>query len=150
MKLTINSKPFGAIEIDEKQILDFPNGLLGFEKYSRFALIEESEESPFKWLQSLDESGLAFILIQPDLFAPTYKPLVPEEELSEIGLKRVEEGITMVIVTIPNSDTRKMTANLQGPIVINPVKHKARQFISRNENHPVRKLILENVALETV
>jgi flagellar assembly factor FliW len=43
-----------------------------------------------------------------------------------------------------------MTANLQGPIIINPKAGKAKQFISKNENHPVRKLILENVPQEKV
>jgi flagellar assembly factor FliW len=74
MTKEIETKPFGKMQIDERQILNFPEGILGFEKYNEFALIEENQESPFKWLQSLNEIDLAFIVIQPDLFAPDYKP----------------------------------------------------------------------------
>ena len=56
----------------------------------------------------------------------------------------------MTIVTIPNDNPQKMTANLQGPVVINPKNGKAKQFISKNENHPVRKMILDNAPMEKV
>lgn len=141
--LEINSKPFGKIEIDERQILEFPNGLLGFEGYRKFALIEESGEAVFKWLQSLEEVNLAFIIIQPELFQPTYRPIIPKSELQSIGLNSVEDALIMVIVSIPGDDPSKMTANLQGPILINKAAKSGRQFISRDETHPVRKLVLE-------
>lgn len=150
MTKEIETKPFGKMVIDERQILDFPDGILGFENYTQFALIEENQDSPFKWLQSLTELDLAFILIQPDLFAPDYKPVLGKEELDGIQLASLEEAVVMTIVTIPNDNPQKMTANLQGPVVINPKNRKAKQFISKNENHPVRKMILENVPLEKV
>lgn len=143
--IEINSKPFGKIQIEERQILHFPVGLFGFEEYKQFALIEESAESVFKWLQSLEEVNLAFIVIQPELFAPDYKPLIPKSELLQIGIESVEEALVMVIVTIPENHPEKMTANLQGPVLINKKTLQAAQFISRDETHPIRKYILENV-----
>ncbi len=149
--IEINSKPFGKIKIDESQILTFPAGLFGFEAYSRFALVEEDSESVFKWLQSLDEVELAFILIQPELFMPDYKPIIPRSELQTIGLTSVDESLKMVIVSIPDNDVSLMTANLQGPIIINRTTHVGRQFISRDESHPIRKKILETkVEMERV
>lgn len=144
--MEINSKPFGKIIIDERQVLEFPSGLLGFENYKKFALIEENAESVFKWLQSLEEVNLAFVLIQPELFQPNYRPIVPKSELSTIGLHSVEEALIMVIVSIPADDPKKMTANLQGPILINKTTKIGGQFISRDENHPLRKFLLENPA----
>jgi flagellar assembly factor FliW len=150
-KLEIDTKPFGKMEIDERQILEFPFGLLGFEEFRRFALIEESAEVVFKWLQSLEEKNLAFILIQPELFQPNYRPLIGRSELETIGLESTDEALVMVIVSIPGDDPQKMTANLQGPILINRVKKLGRQFISRDETHPVRKQILDSkIELETV
>ncbi|MCZ8342094.1 MAG: flagellar assembly protein FliW [Leptospira sp.] len=145
MPITIHTKPFGTIQVDAKQILQFPNGLLGFEEFNEYALIEESPESPFKWLQSTKESGLAFILIQPELFLTNYKPAIGEEELLEIGLDTWKEGIIFLIVTIPHDDPKGMTANLQGPIIINGKQGKGKQFISRDENHPIRKNIVESM-----
>ena len=150
MTKEIETKPFGKMVIDERQILDFPDGILGFENYTQFALIEENQESPFKWLQSLTEIDLAFIVIQPDLFAPDYKPVLAKEDLDGIDLASLDEAVVMTIVTIPNDNPQKMTANLQGPVVINPKNGKAKQFISKNENHPVRKMILDNAPMEKV
>lgn len=145
MSVTIHTKPFGTIQVDSKQILKFPQGLLGFEEFNEYALIEENAESPFKWLQSTKESGLAFILIQPELFLSNYKPVISDEELSEIGLNNWKEGIVFLIVTIPHDDPKGMTANLQGPIIINAKLGEGKQFISRNEDHPIRKNIVESM-----
>ncbi|MCC5814307.1 MAG: flagellar assembly protein FliW [Leptospira sp.] len=137
------SKPFGKIQIQPEQILEFPDGLLGFENFKEFALIEESEDSPFKWLQSVQEKSLAFIVIQPELFLDEYKPLIPDDELSEIDLESVNDALKFVIVTIPNDNPQEMTANLQGPILINKKKHIAKQLISRDDRHPVRYRMME-------
>ena len=150
MTKEIETKPFGKMQIDERQILNFPEGILGFEKYNEFALIEENQESPFKWLQSLNEIDLAFIVIQPDLFSPDYKPALGQEDLDLINLSSLEEALIMTIVTIPNDNPQMMTANLQGPVIINPKTRAAKQCISKNENHPLRKLILENIPMEKV
>jgi flagellar assembly factor FliW len=143
MPVKLHTKPFGTIEVDERQILQFPQGLLGFEKYTEYALIEENAESPFKWLQSTKESGLAFILIQPELFLNEYKPLVSDEELAEIGLTSWKDGIIFLIVTIPHDNPRGMTANLQGPVILNVKNGTGKQLISRDENHHIRKAIVD-------
>ncbi|MBM9576732.1 flagellar assembly protein FliW [Leptospira sp. 201903070] len=148
MGIEIQTKPFGKIQISEKQILSFPEGLLGFEDYKNFALIEEEEESVFKWLQSTEEVDLAFVVIPPSLFKKEYKPLIPEQELQLIGIEEIKEGLTLVIVTIPGDDPASMTANMQGPILINKVNLIGKQFISRNESHSVREKILETAAVE--
>ncbi len=145
MSREIETRPFGKMQIEEKQILHFPEGLMGFEEFTNYALIEENDETPFKWLQSLDDKNLAFIVIEPFLFEPNYKPQLDKEEIAQIEISDISESLLMVIVTIPQ-DPNMMTANLQGPILINPKIKKAKQYISRDEKHPVRKLILEQTS----
>lgn len=140
----IDSKPFGKIQIDERQVVEFPEGLFGFDQNRSFAVIEENPDTVFKWLQSLEDPELAFVLIQPHVFLNEYKPLIPPTELKMIGLNSVENAVMFLIVTIPASDPKMMTANLQGPILIHPDTRIAKQFISRDENHPLRKLILDS------
>ncbi|WP_039948651.1 flagellar assembly protein FliW [Leptospira fainei] len=144
----IQSKPFGKIRVSERQMIRFPEGLLGFAGYKNFALIEEEEESVFKWLQSVDEVELAFVVIPPSLFKKEYLPSLNVDELSQIDLKEVSEALVLVIVTIPGDDPASMTANLQGPILINKASLTGRQFISRNEAHSVREKILESATVE--
>jgi flagellar assembly factor FliW len=143
MSLIIESRPFGKIEISEKQVITFPEGLLGFEDYTSFALIEENDETPFKWLQSLQEPDLAFVVIQPDLFLEEYKPMLTKEDLLEIDITDATDSLTFLIVTIPPKHPEEMTANLQGPVIINAKKKKAKQYISRNDSHVIRKRIID-------
>ena len=117
--MQINTKAFGYLEIDEKQKVKIPRGLFGFENYTEYALIFDTEHEPFCWLQSVEEIEIAFILIDPFLFRKDYEANVSDEELSEIGINTHDDKIlTFSIVTIPQ-DGSPMTANLQGPIIIN-------------------------------
>jgi flagellar assembly factor FliW len=140
-KRTIKTKMGRDVEITEKQVVRMLDGLLGFPDAESFALVPHSDESPFLWLQSLDEPGLAFVTLDPRLFKPDYVPDVAPEELALVGLDSVANAIVLVVVVIPE-DPQKMTANLQGPLVINPQNRVGRQMISRSSAHPVRHYIL--------
>ncbi|MBR32518.1 MAG: flagellar assembly protein FliW [Spirochaetaceae bacterium] len=138
----LETKPFGSIEVSEDSILEFPEGILGFEDYRNFAILEE-KEGPFHWLQSADESGLAFIILRPQLILKDYEPAVLPMELQSLQVDNVTECEVYLIVTIPGDHPEKMTANLQGPILVNRNIRQARQVISMNESHLVRVPILE-------
>jgi len=144
MAIELITKPFGKIQIAEKQLIYFRDGLLGFEMQKQYALIEDSPDNPFKWLQSTENTDLAFVIMQPQLFLPEYIPVIPTNDLSDIKLSELDSALILTIVTIPPDDPSKMTANLQGPVVINPELSLGRQCISRNESHSVRTKILEN------
>ncbi len=139
------TKAFGTIDISPRQVLDFAEGLYGFEEETRFALLDD-EQSPFKWLQSMQEPNLAFVLIQPDLFLKTpYVPEVTATELSALNVEKPEECLIFLIVTIPDGQPDQMTANLQGPVLVNAEKKIGRQVISNNDNHAVRVSIMEQL-----
>jgi flagellar assembly factor FliW len=61
------SKAYGLVDVDERQKISFPKGLLGFESFQDFVILD-AEREPFYWLQSLDKEQVAFILINPFLF----------------------------------------------------------------------------------
>ena len=114
--MKVQSKAFGLIDVDERQKVSFPTGLFGFESIKEYILID-AERQPFFWLQSLEAEHIAFILINPFLFRQDYELDIDEELVSEIGIKNPEDALIFAIVTIP--PTGPMTANLQGPLVIN-------------------------------
>jgi len=116
--MQVDTKAFGAIEVEEKRKINIPQGLYGFEEYSEYVIIPDDEHPPFFWLQSTTETEIAFILIDAFLFRKDYEVNVSHEEEAEIGLTESENALIFVIVTIPQ-DGSPMTANLQGPIVIN-------------------------------
>jgi flagellar assembly factor FliW len=137
------TKPFGAVEVDERQKLLFPAGLLGFEQLREFVLLD-AEQAPFYWLQSLEVTDIAFVLIDPRVFRSDYSPALGPEDLAEIGVRRPEDALDFAIVTIP-ADPRQMTANLQGPVVINKEARIGRQFVCTDERWQVRHPILQEL-----
>lgn len=140
------TKAFGTIEVHPTQIIHFPEGLYGFADYHEFALLEDREDSPFKWLQSTEESTLAFIIIQPDLFLKDpYIPEISRSELETLQVSSISGCVIFVIVTIPEGHPEKMTANLQGPVLINREKKIGRQAISTKDTHLLRFPILEKM-----
>lgn len=139
------TKAFGTIDVEPAQILQFPDGLFGFPDSQEFALLDDRQDSPFKWLQSTADAGLAFVVIQPELFLGTYTPEPGPADLKVLDVSSVSDCVTLLIVTIPQDEPRKMTANLQGPILINGPKKVGRQVISNNDQHLVRVSILEQL-----
>jgi len=111
------TKAYGMVEVNECQKVTFPSGLFGFESLKDYVLLD-AEQQPFYWLQSLDEEKTAFILIDPFLFRPDYEMDIDNEELRPIGITDPEKAVIFTIVTVP-PDNSPMTANLQGPLVIN-------------------------------
>jgi flagellar assembly factor FliW len=143
--MKVLSKPYGEIEVDERQKLRFPSGLFGFEGLREFVLLDATQQ-PFYWLQSLEEPSVAFVLIDPLLFRPDYRPEVEPEELAEIGIASPDDMLVLAIVTIPESQ-KGMTANLQGPLLLNRRARLGRQSISADPRWGVRHAILEEIAL---
>jgi flagellar assembly factor FliW len=123
----VDTKAFGLIEVDDIQKIVFPEGLYGFDDFSDYVLLD-AEQQPFYWLQSVDDKEVAFVLINPFLFRPDYEVNIANEDLEEIGITSPEKALIFVIVTIP-SGGGSMTANLQGPLVINRENMTGKQAI---------------------
>ena len=141
--MTIDSKAFGRITIEDKQLIRFPVGIFGFEDLRNFALLD-AQQSPFYWLQSLRDAQIAFVLINPYVFRADYLLDIPEEDVRAIGSPEADDLLVFSIVTIPD-DRRMMTANLQGPIIINRKERLGRQSISLGQQWTTRHVILEEL-----
>ena len=115
--MKVATKAYGTIDVNEGQRINFPHGLLGFESLKEYVLLD-AERQPFYWLQSLDVEQVAFVLINPFLFRPDYEMDIDNEELHRIGISDPGKALIFSIVTILSGGS-PMTANLQGPLVIN-------------------------------
>jgi flagellar assembly factor FliW len=136
---------FGTIETDPSEIIEFSDGLLGFDLFKRYVILNTQENSPFRWLQSLDEGSLAFIIIEPLQFMFAYDLEISDADVKALDIQNPEEVILYSIVTIPDK-AQEMTANLQGPVVINAKNRKGRQVISTNPNHLVKTRVIDEMA----
>jgi flagellar assembly factor FliW len=139
-----STKPYGTIEVDERQRIKFPAGLFGFESYRDFVILD-ADRQPFYWLQSLEVQDLAFILVNPFLFRPDYELDISDDELKDIGISSPDKALVFSIVTIP-ADGGPMTANLQGPLVINRELRIGKQAVLADSRWKTRHNIVEELA----
>lgn len=141
--MKIQTKPYGEIEVSEKQRLFFPEGIIGFEDIKYYFMLD-SREGPYYWLQAEGYPELAFIIMNPRLFKDDYRLMVREEDLKSIDINSRDEMLDFVILTVPE-DLTKISANLMGPIIINRKTRKAKQVISENDEYTVKHYILDEI-----
>lgn len=142
--MKINTEKFGEIEVNENLIFDFVEPIIGYENLTKYVLVEHSENSAFKWLQSIEDETLAFPVSTPAYFDIDYQFEIPTEVAEKIDLKSVESLISLNIVTIPQGQPKNATINLLAPIIINATNKQGMQLILSNSNYPVRQTIFKN------
>ena len=83
-----------------------PEGILGFPESQRFVLLEhDSEGTPFKWLQSVENASLAFIVMDPNLLISDYVVDFDPEAAELFGTETVNEDFAMMsIVNVPREN----------------------------------------------
>ena len=69
--MTVKTR-FGEMEINENDIIKFPNGIYGFEDTKEYVILKMEKDSPFIWMQSIKDDDLAFVLIDPRIFTNDY------------------------------------------------------------------------------
>jgi len=61
----INTKRFGEMEFSEDSVVKVLGGLIGLAGNENFVIIRYEDNSPFYWLQSVDDPELALVMINP-------------------------------------------------------------------------------------
>jgi flagellar assembly factor FliW len=128
-KAKVKTSRFGEIEIDTDRIVSMTSPFPGFPESSRFILLPNKPDSPFMWLQSLEDSDLAFVIVQAAFLEIDYAPPVPTGVQEELHIKTEKDQEILLILTIPQGKPQEMTANLLGPVIINTKKRLARQIV---------------------
>lgn len=146
--IKVKTTRFGEIEVKEADVIALPSGLIGFPELTRYVLLDHDKDSPFKWLQSLEDGAIAFVLINPLLFKPDYTVEVTEAEVSDLDLQNEEDAVISVIITMP-SNPQNMTANLKAPLVFNLKNRRGKQLILNNAAYTTRHNIMEEVRMRS-
>jgi flagellar assembly factor FliW len=126
-----------TIEIAETDVIEFPEGLPGFERHQRFAMIVDQKLAPFCWLQSLHDPLVGFLVIEPGLLVTDYSFDIADPDSELLQITNSAEARVLSILVVPE-DVRAMTANLQAPLILNPEKRIAKQVILTDERFPLR------------
>lgn len=135
------SKVHGEMEYEENNIITFNKGIPGFNELKKFILINLHEYEPFKLFQSLENDEVSLIVTSPYEFFKEYEIKLSEETVKNLKINSSEEVMVLTTVTL-NSDVKKITTNLQGPIVINTSNNFGEQIIIDNSKYKVKSPLI--------
>ncbi len=139
--MTIETRDFGQLELNEEEILTFLAPIFGYEHLTKYVLLSDDEVGEgLMWLQSVEDADTCFILVDPDSFDLDYSPELPGDVKEMLALK--DEVAFRLIAVIPASynDT---TVNLKSPVAINPENKKAAQVIL-DADYPIRMCLFDS------
>jgi flagellar assembly factor FliW len=128
------------VEVSDDRLIDFKNGLLGFSSYTQYILLQPDEDGVFYWLQSTEAAELAFVVTDPRLWVGDYEATIRTEQMEQLQLQNQDDAQVFVIV---NKYDKALTANLQGPIIINLRSQKAMQLVLAEKRWNTRHEIVE-------
>lgn len=138
--MIVKTKHFGDMEIEEEDIINFSRGLLGLEEYRQYILFHIEEKSKFRCLQSIDEVGIAFIVINPWDFYMDYSIDVSDDDLDEIEMENQNDLFIVNLITI-KENIKSATANLVAPIIINVKAQLGAQVVLTKDKYTTRHLL---------
>lgn len=134
--MNIVTTRFGLVQVSESELIRIPEGLLGFRNFSQYIQIPDPEVVGLSWLQSVAASELAFALIAPPLAICDYR--VELRPADRAALELDDDRSALIYVILNRGDEGGLTANLQGPLVFNPVRRIGRQMVLTSSRYPVR------------
>ncbi|MEG2015652.1 MAG: flagellar assembly protein FliW, partial [Oscillospiraceae bacterium] len=125
------------LQINQKDIIHFKEGLPGFEKFKDYVLLQEQEVPFVMTLQSIDEEFPSFVVIDPYAFIENYDAKLSQKDMDFFDCKNRDDLKVLLITVIPK-DLKDTVVNLKSPIIINAKTNSAKQFILENSDYPIR------------
>lgn len=147
--MIITTTRFGKVQIAQEDVINFPEGILGFNDLRRFVLLDDPNDEIFAWLQSCEVPDIAFPILEPEIFAAEYKPVLTKNDNELIRLEAGQSPRAFAIITIPEDPTL-MTANLKAPILINVKLKMARQCVLQDNQLQIREPIFAKLQQRVV
>ncbi|HZQ82094.1 MAG TPA: flagellar assembly protein FliW [Gaiellaceae bacterium] len=146
--MQIDSSRFGRLEVRDDTVLSFPDGLIGLPGTS-YALVAQSERTPFYWLHSAEHADVAVPVTMPWLFFANYEVRVPDEDAARLLLS--DPGAAEIFCVVRAApDIADFTINLAGPVIVNTSRRIGRQIINAAGGYAVRQPLFAEVELNEV
>ncbi|MFH0734175.1 MAG: flagellar assembly protein FliW [bacterium] len=126
--MKIVTKQFGELEFNDDIIIEFNEGIFGFEEYHKYILITE-ENALFYWLTNVEVPEIMFPLFSIRLLEDNY----PQQEGYEaFGIVRMDKN------------PANITINMKAPVYISQNEKIGFQKILENEIYQINyKLFVE-------
>ena len=137
--MTLKTKHFGQVDIDESKVISFEQGIPGFPQLKKFSLMAQQDSSNngmFYYLQSVEDGNTAFLVVDMLKCYPDYNPLVEASEISSLGNYNPDTFRFYNIAVVPEN-VKDATVNLKAPVVINTSNKVGKQVVCTNDEYTV-------------
>ena len=135
--MNINTVRFGEISIDESRVFNFVMPIIGFDKLTKFIILEPNKDSLFKWLQSVEDPALAFPIISVSSLEFDYTIDLQDNVVDALGIKSADSVLVMNITSIPQDDPKWTTINLLAPLIFNIENQTAGQVVLSGSGYDI-------------
>jgi flagellar assembly factor FliW len=123
----INTSRFGELDVEQENILMFPNGILGFENCTKYSLFHEEKDQPMVfWLQSMDDPEVVFSVVDPAAFGLNFQISLTDDEAKLMEAQDTKDIAVMLMLYRPLMEagdnlvlSAGVAANINGPLLIN-------------------------------
>ncbi len=123
--IKVNTLRFGELSIKEDKIITFKDGIPGFPESRRFIILDH-RDTPLKWLQSIDEPELAFLIAEASVVDSNYKVNLDKSVLDYLEFDEKDDVVIFLILRVEDG---KVIANFNGPLVFNANKMLGAQVV---------------------
>ncbi len=111
---------YGKQVVDKASLLNFPEGLAGFEELHEFKLFHEEGASTVYYLQSTEDPYIRFPMVPAEACNIDYRIELTDDEADTLAIETAEDILMLVTISDnPEQPQRGITANLMAPIIIN-------------------------------
>lgn len=139
--ISFRSTRFGEITVGADKVISFSKGLPGFSALRRFILLDHDDQGLFKWLQSVDDPAVAFLMTNPVAYRPGYTVPLKKSERDELEIRNESDVVTLVMVCVSQGEKKQVSINLKGPVVFNSANMRALQSIIDRDDYPSNHVI---------
>ncbi len=136
----LESRRFGSLDVSPETVIRCPSGLLGFEEFQEYILVQPEGLEPLSFLVACENPDVAFPVLAGGLCQPGYAPAIPTHVLESLGAATRQEVEVLAICTMA-PDTGTLHANLRGPVVLNPASRLACQVALDDGTYSLRHLL---------
>jgi flagellar assembly factor FliW len=126
----LHTTHFGRLDYTAASVLEFPEGLPGFESERQFVLVERPQYHPLVFLQSVRNPELSLPALPVRVVERNYELRLHASDIELLGLSaqpRIGEDI--VVLSLIAVHEQCPTANLLAPVVVNLRTNAAAQCI---------------------
>lgn len=128
-----------------QNIINFCDGLPGFQGFKEFTLMALHEDNPFYFLQSVKKEEICFILINPFNIFPDYEFDLPDTDMRKLNVRDPKDLAVFSIVNASRG-IKSATVNLLAPVVVNTANGMARQAVLNDSRYSVRHTLPQTKA----